>query len=149
MREDEASGSGDTDRETGSGTWDGVRGIVGPRAAAAAAADGDGFSVDARLIFTFEPVFATTFDAGFFLAGDTGTETGEPSSSSSSSTGVSWTLGSPACGPLKFRMDEKCSQSWYLRARRQWRSAGRPRHAYARYVDGRLCGALYGIRRRW
>lgn len=28
--------------------------------------------------------------------------------------GVSWIFGSPVCGPRRLRIDEKCSQSWYL-----------------------------------
>jgi hypothetical protein len=103
-RDDDASGRGDTERERGRGTWDGVR--------EAAADKAEGLRV--RLVCAFVGLLATTLDAGFFRAGDTGTGAGSSSSSSSSANGVSCTFGSPACGPFKFRIDEKCSQSWYL-----------------------------------
>lgn len=61
-----------------------------------------------RLSVTLDSGFALARDEdGFFFAGD-GTIASE-------SAGSSHTFGSPVCGPLKLRIDEKCSQSWYLR----------------------------------
>lgn len=47
-------------------------------------------------------------EGGFFFTGD-GVITSE-------SAGSSQTFGRPVCGPFKLRIDEKCSQSWYLHA---------------------------------
>jgi hypothetical protein len=60
------------------------------------------------LVFSFcsSPLAAPNFSVTFFfpLGGAASTTTGG---------GVSLTCGKPTCGPRKFRMDEKCSQSWY------------------------------------
>lgn len=96
---DAREGNGETERDTGRGICDGVCGS-------------DAFAREsaATLPFAFESGFPFTFDSGFFLgsAGDGGLD--------SSWTGVSTTLGKPVCGPRELRIDEKCSQSWYLRA---------------------------------
>lgn len=93
-------GVGEGDREEGSGTWEGV--------------DGNG----ARFSSTAIPVLAflkarfeaglysldLPLDAGFFNSGDGGAQ-------SSSGAGVSFMFGSPLWGPLRLRIEEKCSQS--------------------------------------
>ena len=92
------SGGGDTERERGRGTCDGVNGRSGTG------------GLEGLFIFTFVEGFEldATREVGFFLTGEAGGGDG----GSRSSAGLSWTFGSPACGPLKFRIDEKCSQSW-------------------------------------
>ena len=102
--EDDASVRGDTDREEGSGTCDGVKRAVACEIVL------DGLSEE-RLTFAFVALFATTLDGGFLRTGD---EDSTGDGGSSSSAGASCTLGSPACGPFRLRIDEKCSQSWYL-----------------------------------
>jgi len=62
-----------------------------------------------RLRVTLDSGFPLARDeGGFFLTGD--------GTTASESTGSSQTFGRPVCGPLKLRIDEKCSQSWYLHA---------------------------------
>lgn len=62
-----------------------------------------------RLRVTLDSGFALARDeGGFFFTGGTIT--------ASESAGNSRTFGRPVCGPLKLRIDEKCSQSWYLHA---------------------------------
>jgi hypothetical protein len=56
-----------------------------------------------RLRVTFDSGFDLARDeGGFFFAGD--------GTTASDSVGSSPTFGRPVCGPLKFRIDEKCSQ---------------------------------------
>lgn len=61
-----------------------------------------------RLKATLDSNFALARDeSGFFFTGDC--------TIASESAGSSQTFGRPVCGPRKLRIDEKCSQSWYLR----------------------------------
>lgn len=62
-----------------------------------------------RLKVTLDSDFALARDeGGFFFTGDCAI--------ASECAASSQTFGRPVCGPLELRIDEKCSQSWYLHA---------------------------------
>ena len=48
--------------------------------------------------------FTFALEGGFFETGEEGAY--------ASGAGASTTFGSPVCGPRRFLMEEKCSQSW-------------------------------------
>ena len=104
VRDDE-EGSGES---AGEGERDRGRGM-------SAGADGGGVGETAAIITAFDALrlvelvaLGGCLGAGFCLplwgAGEGGPESPERSTA----------LGIPVCGPLRFRIDEKCSQSWYL-----------------------------------
>lgn len=97
---DAREGNGETERDTGRGICDGV---CGSDASAWASAATLPFALDSG--FVLDSSFVFTFDTGFF------TGTGE-GGVDAAGAGVSMTLGRPECGPRRFRIDEKCSQSW-------------------------------------
>lgn len=83
----DVDGKGDADLEFGRGT------VVGSTSSAF------------RVTFDF---FSVSFIAETFFAAGAGEF--EPDDGG----GVSCTQGKPTCGPRRFRIEEKCSQSWYL-----------------------------------
>ena len=102
---DEVEDRGDGERDIGRGICVGVGTVVSS-------------------IFTFMLVnwpflerLRVTLDSGFDFARDEGGFffTGD-CTIASEWRGSSQTFGRPVCGPLKLRIDEKCSQSWYLHA---------------------------------
>ncbi len=98
-REDGAEdGGGDGEAEPGKGIWEGVRGV---ESSASTRADTAVFFVSRLGGFTG---FAFAFESGFLDTGEEGKD--------ASGAGSSTMLGRPECGPLRFLMEEKCSQSW-------------------------------------
>ena len=96
-------GGGEGEAEPGSGIWAGVRRPESPPSAGGTedlmeACFFDGL---ADLVFAFDDA---GFDTGFFETGDGGQDP--------SGAGASMTSGNPVCGPLRFLIEEKCSQSW-------------------------------------
>jgi hypothetical protein len=89
-------GIGEGEREPGRGIWEGVGG-----ATIQLMREGLflGLCFASALLATFDLAFAIDF----FGVGRVGGE--------SVSTTTSTTCGRPTCGPLRFRIDEKCSQS--------------------------------------
>jgi hypothetical protein len=85
--------SGEGDRDKGSGIYAGVGGT---------------FSRFELMIGLF---LSTILGAGLGLARDTGFFLAGEGGGGAASAGSSQTSGRPVCGPLKFRMEEKCSQS--------------------------------------
>ena len=100
-----SSAGGDGERDMGKGTCEGVR---GSGAASWICVARLRTRFDSGLRFTLGLPTSRTDAPGLFLIGDMG-DGGE---SLSSGAGDSTTFGSPACGPRRLRMDEKCSQSW-------------------------------------
>lgn len=89
------------ERDSGRGTRDGVK---------TAGSEADGFN--SRLLLGFkETGLDDALESGFFLTGDAGADDNGLSSPDMPDTVTSCTLGRPACGPFKFRIEEKCSQS--------------------------------------
>jgi hypothetical protein len=86
---------GEGERDMGSGTWAGVGGVFSR------------FDLILAIGLFLGKILGSDLAllrvTSFFLAGEAtgGTE----------SAGSSQTSGRPACGPLKFRIEEKCSQS--------------------------------------
>ena len=98
----DVDGNGDADLESG-------RGMV------------EGSTSSASTLTEVEPVLTLALDffpaslaaETFFAAGAGEFELDDDDGGGGG--GVSCTQGKPICGPRKFRMEEKCSQSWYLR----------------------------------
>lgn len=86
---------GDGEREPGRGIWEGVGGSMG------SSVDTVGLFLDVRFDATLESVFVFARVVAFTFIGDEAYD----------SAGVSTTQGKPECGPLRFLIDEKCSQS--------------------------------------
>jgi len=80
--------SGEGERDNGSGTCTG------------AAVD---LTIEALFSTILGPALGLVRDTGFFLAGE--------GVGGTASAGSSQTSGRSVCGPLKFRIEEKCSQS--------------------------------------
>lgn len=95
-----AGGNGDAARDEGSGT------VVGSISRGASAGVLVSSEPSLRVTFFFFPPFF----AGVLL-GEGGVTVG---SDGGEGGGTSLTVGRPTCGPRRLRIDEKCSQSWYL-----------------------------------
>jgi hypothetical protein len=114
-RDDKADmeGVGDEDRELGSGTARGSNPCFGEDEEkdlddddgdlGEASLDGDAWGPSLSL---------TRFTLYFWSCFDGGGE-GNDAASVEVGAGASSTHGNPVCGPLRLRMEEKCSQSWY------------------------------------
>lgn len=102
------SDDGGSDESTGEGERERGRGIsVGTDGVGEVAVTSAGFGVGLRSlrlvgVATLEGCLVGGFCFPLWGAGEGGPESPDRSS----------TLGIPVCGPLRLRMDEKCSQSW-------------------------------------
>ena len=94
MLEESVEESGDEERDKGSGICAGVDG---------ASSGFDLIVTGLFLTIILGADLALVRDIGFFLAGE--------AAGGAASAGSSQTSGRPVCGPLKFRIEEKCSQS--------------------------------------
>lgn len=95
MLKELAEDSGEGERDMGSGICAGVGGAFSRFDLI--------LSIGLFFSITLEPDLALVRDTGFFLVGE--------GVGGTASAGSSQTSGRPACGPLKFRIEEKCSQS--------------------------------------
>ena len=106
VRDDE----GVSEESTGEGERERGRGIsvgAGGGGVGEVAAIFTGFDADLRFlrlvgVVAFEDCLEVAFCFPFCGTGEGGPESPERST----------TLGTPACGPLRLRIEEKCSQSW-------------------------------------
>ena len=97
---DESTGEGE--RERGRGISVGADGGVGEVAAILTGFDADLRSLRLVGVITLEGCLVGDFSLPFWGTGEGGPESPDRST----------TLGIPLWGPLRLRMDEKCSQSW-------------------------------------
>ena len=101
------SGEGEGERDAGSGICEGVGGSSRVLLKLKVKDDDGGImGVGGVRVVTIGLVlpFAFDFGLGFFGRGGVVADSGDGS--------ISETCGRPACGPLRFRIEEKCSQSW-------------------------------------